>query len=114
MVFCGQNITLSRLTLANFVFVHSLFFGVGARHIIIVCACVFRDGRVRPRDSAITVQCIVLLISQVKLAVYQFSYFLERSLLVTVIVPRKIVLHLLLLLSKQGNSCLTPIVHVSV
>ena len=62
MVFCGQKITLSRLTLANFVFVHSLFFVTFivsfAAHntcLIIVCACAFRDRRVRPRDSAIKV-----------------------------------------------------------
>ena len=53
---------------------------------------------------AIVRLCILTerLISQVKLAVYRV--FLERSTLVTVMVPRKIVLHLLLLLTKQGNS----------
>ena len=99
----GKKITLSHLYFENFVFVHSLFFVtfIVRCAVIIVCACAFCDRRVRPRDS-VQSSLYICLISQVKLAVYQFSYFLERSTLVTVMVPRKIVLHLLLLLSKQG------------
>ena len=59
-------------------------------------------------NGPVTIILLHILISQLNLVV-EFSYFLERSTLVTVMVPRKIVLHLLLnslLLSKSMHYCL--------